>query len=278
MSTSNPRLARVKVAIFCCRLSLIVSLGVAIWMTVCKGEFTVSRLVKEQGVKMIDSELRDALGGCADPGIPVQVADTLRKVSLLLPTEADRENCRLGLRRDYLFIGAYTLAYLCLALLLSWRADWVPGLRISFAGFLLALVTAGCDVGENIGTRCVVDRLHGDYGTGGVRENRETVTREQEGAASGDVKLKQRYSYAKWYANFALWMVFAFVWLRRRRLWQMLSGGLLFIGGLWGVIAGGVSPVHIQGAFIIASLGLLIGTVLLFCIRSPRELWEQVSE
>ncbi|MEO6787142.1 MAG: hypothetical protein ABI318_13510, partial [Chthoniobacteraceae bacterium] len=295
------------------------------WMMDCNGVLSVARIVKEKGADKILEPLKAPLGGCNGPGIPVEIAGTLGSVSLLLPTPEDRAEFTLGLKRDYVFIAAYTLGYLSLMGLLRFRAGGIPGRNLAHAAFLLTIATMACDIGENKYTERVLPRLHGDYGSDADPAQRAVVTPAQEKDAGTDIWKKQWCSYGKWTANSALCMVLAFVFLRQgslwklvaccvlvgcgllareyssiasvywpakiiqgallirifarwRHPWQILAGGLLFAGGLFGFILGGIRPMFIEYSFTAALIGSLIGTVILLGIKSPADLWEQPQE
>ena len=233
--TASPKLSPFEAALFGTRFFLIMSLAVALWMVDCMGELSVSRIVKERGADKVTESLRKALGGCKTPAIPALVTGSLAEFSVLLPTQADREEFRLGLKRDYRFIGFYTFGYLSLASLLRWRTGVFSGRKYVRLAFALTLLTAFCDVRENKNTELVLDRLKGEYGEVAPPKHPDVVTEEDEAEARGDVVAKLCWSYGKWGANFALCMMLTLVFYREGSRRQIAACCLLVAASVLGL-------------------------------------------
>lgn len=258
------------------RIFLLLFFGAALWMADCNSDLSFERLFKEKSANEIPRGLKQALGGCSAPEIPVQIASSLSTVSMLLPLPADRTECQLRLQRDYVFICAYTLAYMSLAGVLRHSpGGWISAGKLASLAAICAFGAAGCDIGENYFSSRVLDRLSGDYRIDIPKDKQTVVTPADEQAAREDLIRKRNFSYGKWGTTFVTWMTLSCVFFRRKRFWPRLAAGLLFFGGALGILLGAVKPMFIEWAVTLGAAGIFIGMIIFLGVRSLDELWTQ---
>lgn len=260
------------------RVFLLVSLAVTLWMLDCAGEMSVSRNGNGTPSQEPPANLKAALAGFHSVGIPVQIERSLETLSHLLPTPADRTETEHEQRRDFIFIGAYTLGYLGLARLLAYRTDGIGGRRFAWIAAALVLFTAVCDVVEDNCILRVLPCLAGDYRELGAPAPRATVTPAEETAAHDVMLVKCVASYGKWFASFVLSGVLAFVFFRKEPCWQNVAGYLLLGGGLLGLAGALFKPCLIEWAFVITAMGSLLGTLWLLRVPTCADLWKPPSD
>ncbi len=215
------------------------------------------------------------------PSVPlaVEIAPSLRNVADLLPQPMDRAEISAGLYRDSWFIGAYAIAYCCLAAFLCFRSGAIFRWA-SAAAVVLTVITVLCDRAEKDATLPVLARLGGDYRPQIPDAERAVVTDAQNAEAQPLLDHLRHSSRAKWYSCFGVGILLSFIfwpaWDQwKNRKWHLLVGALLLFGGIAGIVGGYDSPRVISHAFTAMLAGALIGLPVLLHAPTPQDFWRR---
>jgi hypothetical protein len=178
---------------------------------------------------------------------------------------ADHSEMRLQLQRDFVFMGAYTLAYLGLSAFLRYRIGRFKGLVLAGLAAALSLSTVACDVQENWYFLRALDRLVPNTATAAAGRESPSAGPSDDSELNGLVLAKSRYSRGKWITLALLQILLAGAFIDPQRGWWNITALLLLLGGLT-ILATAifyVFPSIIETGALFIAAGQLLATMLL---------------